>query len=247
MKIDVNADVGESYGRWVLGDDAGLFPYVSSVNVACGFHAGDPAWMRSSVRLAKQHGLNLGAHPGFPDLGGFGRRMMALTDQEIVDICVYQTGALMGVAAAEGVRLTHVMAHGQLHEAMHQSPELVLKVADALTTMQEDLDLVLLFGRSVQELKKRGFSVRSMGVADFEFDDDGHIIPERRPKPVDPEEVAQRGVALANGILTTVSGKQLETEVDTITIHGDRPGAIEIGIALKRALSEAGIEVVAPK
>lgn len=247
MKIDVNADVGESFGRWVLGDDAGLFPYVTSVNVACGYHAGDPAWMRSSVRLAKHHGLNLGAHPGFPDLGGFGRRMMALSDQEVVDMCVYQTGALMGFAAAEGVRLTHVMPHGQLHEAMYQSPELMLKVAEALTAVQEDLDMVLLAGASVQALKKHGFSVRSMGVADFEFDDDGHIIPERNPKPVDPEEVARRGVALARGILTTVSGKQLETEVDTVTIHGDRPRAVEIGVALKKALAEAGVEMTAPR
>lgn len=246
MKIDVNADVGESYGRWVLGDDAGLFPYVSSVNVACGFHAGDPSWMRTSVRLAKEHGVNLGAHPGFPDLMGFGRRMMAASHQEVVDLCLYQTGALMGFAAAEGVQVTHVMPHGQLHEAFYQSPELTLRVAEALQGVREDLDLVVLDGDSARALRARGFRVRSMGVADFEFDDDGHIIPERNPKPVDPEEVARRGVALAQGWLTTVSGKRLETQVDTITIHGDRPGAIEIGIALQRALGEAGIDIAAP-
>lgn len=246
MKIDVNADVGESYGRWVLGDDAGLFPYVTSVNVACGYHAGDPGWMRSSVKLAKQHGVDLGAHPGFPDLGGFGRRMMALTDDEVVDMIVYQTGALMGFAATEGVRVTHVMPHGQLHEAVYRNLDLTLKIAEGLSRLQDDLAIVVLFGPTVQGLRDRGIKVRSMGVADFEFDDDGHIIPERRPKPVDPEEVAARGVALAHGFLTTVSGKKLETDVDTLTIHGDRPGAVEIGIALKRALTDAGIEMSAP-
>lgn len=247
MQIDVNADVGESYGRWTLGNDAGLYPYVTSVNVACGYHAGDPGWMRKSVLLAKEHGVNLGAHPGFPDLSGFGRRMMAMADDEIVDMIVYQTGALMAFAATEGVQVTHVMPHGQLHEAVYQSPELTLKIAEALQSVQEGLEIVVLFGKTVQELRKRGFPVRSMGVADFEFDDGGHIIQERKPKPVDPEEVARRGVALAQGFLTTVGGNRIETEVDTITIHGDRPGAVEIGIALKRALADAGIQMSAPK
>src|SRR5699024_7564707 len=128
-----------------------------------------------------------GAHPGFPDLNGFGRRMLDASSDEIVDMCIYQTGALLGFAAQENVRITHVMPHGQLHNALYQNPELSLTVIEALLEMQDDLDLVLAYGTGVRALKKRGLPVRSMGVADMESDDQGNIIPEKRPGEMDPE------------------------------------------------------------
>lgn len=246
MRIDLNADAGESFGRWVLGNDEELLQHVTSVNTACGFHGGDPGWMRNSVRLAKANDVDLGAHPGFPDLGGFGRRSLAASHEEIVDMCVYQVGALMAFAKAADVRITHVKPHGSLNVAINRDEVLLVKVAEAMLELQDDLDFVTFTGRPAQVLRDRGLSVRSEIVADMEYDDDGHVIIERLTPWKEPSYVAARGVEMAQGVVTTVGGKKFDIEPDTLCIHGDRPNAVEIAVALREALAEAEIEVIAP-
>ena len=246
MRIDLNADAGESFGRWVLGNDEELLKHVTSVNTACGYHGGDPGWMRNSVRLAQENDVDLGAHPGFPDLGGFGRRMLTASHQEVIDMCVYQVGALMAFASAAGVRLTHVKPHGSLNVAVNQDHELLVRFAEAMTGLQSDLDVVTFTGKPAQVLRSRGFRVRAEIVADMEYDDNGDVIIERLPPWKDPQYVADRGVEMATGILTSVGGKKFAIEADTLCIHGDRPNAVDIAIALRQSLSEAGVEVTAP-
>ncbi|ABH00590.1 conserved hypothetical protein (plasmid) [Rhodococcus jostii RHA1] len=245
MRIDLNADAGESFGRWVLGHDEELLKHVTSVNTACGFHGGDPGWMRNSVRLAKENDVDLGAHPGFPDLGGFGRRTLAASHEEVVDMCVYQVGALMAFAKMAGVRMTHVKPHGSLNVMINQDHELLVKFAEAMVELHEGLDIVTFTGAPANVLRDRGFRVRAEIVADMEYDDDGNVIIERLPPRKEPQYVAARGVEMAQGILTTIGGEKLDIEADTLCIHGDRPNAVDIGAALRRALTDADIEVVA--
>lgn len=246
MRIDLNADAGEGYGRWTLGDDEALFPFITSVNAACGWHGGDPRWMRNSVKLAKQHGVGLGAHPGFPDLMGFGRRRILATHEEVVDMCVYQVGAMLAFASTEGVRLAHVKPHGALNLYIQNDHELLLKVAGAMVQLQSDLDFIIGAGSATEALRKHGFKARGELVADLEYDDDGHAIIERNNPPKDPAYVAKRGVELASGILKTVGGRTLEVKPDTLCIHGDRQGAPENAKALIAALTKVGFEVTAP-
>lgn len=246
VRIDLNADAGEGFGRWTLGDDEALFPHITSVNAACAWHGGDPRWMRNSVKLAKQHSVALGAHPGFPDLLGFGRRRILATHEEVVDMCVYQVGAMLAFAKAEGVRLAHVKPHGELNVHIMNDEELLLKVARAMVQLQPDLDFIIQAGGPTEVLRKCGLKARAELVADLEYDDEGHVIIEKVTPAKDPAYVARRGVQMASGILETVGGLKRKIMPDTLCIHGDRPGAAENAKALVAALTKAGFEVAAP-
>lgn len=239
--IDLNADAGESFGRWALGHDEELLPMVSSVNVACGWHAGDPATMRRSVRLAGSGGTALGAHPGLPDLAGFGRRSMALSPQEAADMCVYQYGALRAFAEGAGVAVEHVKAHGALYGLSLREPEVAAAIADAVTA--RGMITVLLAGPTADRAQARGARVAREAFADLEYNDDGTIIIEPDPAPKDPQACADKALGVLRGSVRSTSGKEIAVDADTICIHGDRPNAVDVAEAITRAFAEEGVRM----
>lgn len=241
--IDLNADAGESFGRWRLGNDEELLPKVSSVNVACGWHAGDPGTMRRSVELAAARGVALGAHPGLPDLAGFGRRAMALTPREAADACLYQYGALRGFADAMGVRITHVKPHGALYGLTMREPAVAEAVADALAEADPDVVVVLLAGSTAERVAERGVRVAREAFADLEYDEEGHVIIEAEPAARDPLACAERAAGIVGGTLTTVEGRRLEVDADTVCVHGDRPNAVAVATAVRDRFAAEGVTV----
>ncbi|PXY35325.1 LamB/YcsF family protein [Prauserella flavalba] len=241
--IDLNADAGESFGRWRLGHDEALLPLVSSVNVACGWHAGDPATMRRSVELAKTSGTALGAHPGLPDLAGFGRRALALSPREAADACLYQYGALRGFADALGVGVTHVKPHGAFYGLTMRDPAVADAVADAVASVSTDLVVVLLAGPTADRIAKRGLRVAREAFADLEYDENGDIIIEPEPRPKDPRACAEQAVAILGGTVRTTAGTRVAVDADTICVHGDRPNAVEIATAIRERFADEGVTI----
>jgi UPF0271 protein len=250
VQIDLNADVGESFGAYRYGDDEGVLPSVSSANIACGFHAGDPAVMRRTVQLARRLGVAAGAHPGFPDLPGFGRRDMHLTTAELENLVAYQIGALAAVAAIEGVRLVHVKPHGALYNMAARDAGLADAIARAIRAVDAAL---VLFGLSGSELvsagERAGLRVASEVFADRGYQPDGSLAPRGVPGALltDVDEVVRRAVGMASGQpISCVDGSTLSVRAETICIHGDTPGAAMLARAVRSGLSTAGIDVHAP-
>ncbi|GAB2985897.1 LamB/YcsF family protein [Amycolatopsis acidiphila] len=241
--IDLNADAGESFGRWRLGDDEHLLPLVSSVNVACGWHAGDPATMRRSVELAREAGTALGAHPGLPDLAGFGRRSMALSPADAADACLYQYGALRGFADALGVPVAHVKPHGAFYGLTMRDPEVTDAIVQACRAVSPELIVVLLAGETAARAEAAGVRVAREAFADLEYDDNGHIIIEPQPLAKDPRACADRVLDILDGHVTSAGGKRVEVDADTICLHGDRPNAVEIAAAIRDRLAPAEVTV----
>jgi 5-oxoprolinase (ATP-hydrolysing) subunit A len=245
--IDLNSDLGESFGRWTLGNDVEVMRSITSANIACGFHAGDPGVMRETVRRAKAAGVAIGAHPGFPDLVGFGRRNISATPQEVEDFVIYQVGALAGIAAAEGARLQHVKAHGALYNMAIRNRELAAAIARAVVAFDRTL---VLFGLPGTELlqagEAAGLKVAAEGFADRAYEADGSLTPRDRPGAVihDAEEVVRRAVRMAQeGVVTAMNGRDLTMRVDTICTHGDTPGSHELTRRIRDALERAGVRV----
>jgi len=250
VQIDLNADVGESFGTYRYGDDEGVLPCVSSANVACGFHAGDPAVMRSTVQLAARHGVAVGAHPGFPDLPGFGRREMQVGTAELENIVAYQIGALAAVAATEGARLSHVKPHGALYNMAARDSAMADAIARAVRAVDASL---VLFGLSGSQLvaaaQKAGLRLASEVFADRGYWPDGSLAPRGTPGAVITEvaDVVRRAVAMATGQgVAGVDGTMIRVKAETICIHGDTPGAAALARAVRAALTTASIDVVAP-
>lgn len=239
--IDLNADAGESFGRWRLGQDERLLPLVSSVNVACGWHAGDPATMRGSVELARSGRTALGAHPGLPDLAGFGRRSMRLSPQEAADACVYQYGALRAFAEGAGVDVHHVKPHGALYGLTLREPEIADAIADAVTAL--GMITVLLAGPTADRAAARGARVAREAFADLEYDDDGTIVIEPDPRPKDPRACAEKALGVLRGEVVSTTGARIAVDADTICIHGDRPNAPEIAEEIIRAFEAEGVRM----
>ncbi len=247
MRIDLNSDLGESFGRWTLGDDAALMMSITSANVACGYHAGDPGVMRSTVSLARDAGVAVGAHPGFPDLAGFGRRNMAATPREVEDFVLYQIGALAGIAAAEGVRLRHVKPHGALYNMAIRDAALAGAIARGVAAFDRSL---ILFGLPGSELldagERAGLRVAAEGFADRAYDADGSLTPRTRPGSVihEAHEVIARAVRMArDGVVRATNGVDIPMRVDTICTHGDTPGSHELTRQLRAGLEAAGVAV----
>ncbi len=247
MQIDLNSDVGESFGAYRLGADADLVPHVTSVNVACGYHAGDPGVMRATVRLARTAGAAVGAHPGFPDLAGFGRRELRASPREVEDMVVYQIGALAAMAHAEGVALAHVKAHGALYNMAARDRALADAVAAAVRAVDPSL---VLFGLPGSELLRAGeaagLAVASEGFADRAYAPDGSLAPRTSAGSVlhDPDVVVRRALEMIqHGRVTTVDGTQLTFRVDTLCVHGDTPGAPDLVRRLRQGLEQQGIDV----
>lgn len=241
--IDLNADAGESFGRWTLGSDAELLPLVSSVNVACGWHAGDPSTMRRSVEIAAANGVALGAHPGLPDLAGFGRRAMVLSPTEAADACLYQYGALRAFADLRNIPISHLKPHGALYGLTVSDDDVADAVADTCAAIDPGLILVTLAGPTADRLADRGVRVAREAFADMDYRDDGVPIIEHDPQAKDPEACAEKVVGLLCGQVETTTGKTIQVDVDTICIHGDRPNAVEIARAIRERLIGEGVTI----
>ncbi len=243
-QLDLNVDMGESFGRWKLGDDAGMMPYVSSVNIACGFHAGDPATMRETVGHAVEHGVNIGAHVSVPDLWGFGRRRMALSPEEVRDYCTFQIGALWGFATAAGAELKHVKPHGALYAMCTGDPELAGAVAEAMAAVSPGIPLMLLNDGPEEAVRAHGVDLVTEAFPDLDYNPDGTLIIERVKVARDPAQVAERAVRLVReGVLEATDGSLIHTTAMTACIHGDAPNAVEIARTVRERLDAEGIAV----
>lgn len=244
MKIDINADMGESYGRWTLGNDAELMPFLSSANIACGYHAGDPHVMRSTVRLAKKYGVAIGAHVSFPDLMGFGRRRLLISPQELKDYVTYQVGALQAFATAEGGRVEHVKPHGMLYVMCSEDEAYATAMAETVKNLDGGLILLLTGELWAGAARRVGVPHVMEGYIDLDYDSEGQLILERAKKARDPEDVASRAVALATEARIPVrEGGWLPLSARSVCIHGDADNAPAIARAVRERLAKAGVEV----
>ena len=246
-RIDLNCDMGESFGVYRLGEDDQLLASVTSANIACGFHAGDAAVMRRTVRAALERGVALGAHPGFRDLEGFGRRALAVTPEEAYDLVVYQVGALLGFALAAGGRLAHVKPHGALYNQAARDASLAGAIASAVRDVDRSL---VLFGLAGSELvaagARAGIATAAEAFADRNYTSDGALVARARPDALvrDPATAAARAVRMVREArVTSVDGADVALRPDTICIHGDAPGAPALARAVRTALEQAGIRV----
>jgi UPF0271 protein len=244
VALDVNVDMGESFGRWTLGDDVGIMPYVSSVSIACGFHGGDPATMRRTVHAAVEHGLQIGAHVALPDLLGFGRRRMAVSAEDLRDYTTYQIGALAAFVLAEGGHLGHVKPHGALYAMCSADPELAAAVAQATAAVNPGLLLLLLNDMTAGAVAAQGVRLVTEAFVDLEYHRDGTLAIEAVKRAWDPERVAARTLRLVRErVIDAEDGSELRTDAPTVCIHGDGPNAIEIAATVKRALDDAGVRL----
>jgi 5-oxoprolinase (ATP-hydrolysing) subunit A len=245
-RIDFNCDMGEGYGAWTLGCDEEIIRHVTSANIACGFHAGDPQWMRRTVRLAERHGVGVGAHPGFPDLRGFGRRNIAVAPAEACDDLIYQAGALS--AFTSGRRLQHLKPHGALYNLAMAGGDIGRAVCDAVLQFDPGMILLVLAGSPMVRLAgEMGVRVAQEAFADRSLNADGTLVERSRPGAVihDLGEVIERTVRLATtGTATAITGEEVRVQVDTICLHGDTPGAVQLASALGAALKAAGVELL---
>jgi len=249
VHIDLNADVGESTGLWSLGEDEALIPLVTSVNVAAGFHAGDPVVMERTISLAVRAGAAIGAHPGYPDLAGFGRRAMGLTPAEIEAAVLYQVGAVAAFARAAGAELRHVKAHGALYNRAARDPDAAAAIARAVRRFSVDLVLVGLAGSAlVAAGRDAGLAVAEEAFADRGYEADGSLRSRDRPGAVlhEPAAAAAQALAIARGTLTASDGSPLRLRADTLCVHGDLPGAAARARAVRETLIAAGVEIRAP-
>ncbi len=244
MTINLNADLGESFGAWQMGDDASLLSVINSANIACGFHAGDPVVMRETVRLAIAKGVSLGAHPAFPDLQGFGRRVMHLSPKELEAAILYQVGALQAMAAAEGGRVTHVKPHGAMNNMACADDSMATTVVRAVKALDPEL---ILLAPALSALERAGevagLRVAREVFADRTYQADGQLTPRSNPGSVlhDARDCVQHVQRMldAGGIVTT-DGKTLSTPIHSICVHGDGPGAVAAAQSIRSALEAAG-------
>jgi UPF0271 protein len=248
MIIDLNCDLGEGFGAWEMGNDAAMIELATSVNIACGFHAGDADTMRKTVGLAKARGVSIGAHPGYRDLHGFGRRPVAgLTEAEIENLVAYQIGALQAVATLAGHNVTHVKAHGALSNVACEDDMTARAIASAIKAVDRNLTFVVLANsKLVAAGDAAGLPMAHEIFADRAYEDDGSLVSRRRPGAVlhDPAHIAERVVRMVqDGAVTSISGKVIKMRMDTVCIHGDTPGAVEIGRGVRQALKDSGIDV----
>jgi 5-oxoprolinase (ATP-hydrolysing) subunit A len=247
MRIDLNADLGEGFGPWRMGDDAAMLDVVTSANVACGFHAGDPDIMARTFARARERGVAVGAHVGFPDLAGFGRRPMAMTPAEIERAVAYQIGAAQALAALSGHRVTYVKAHGALANIAERDRAVAEALARATRAVDPSLILLAIaLSEQVRAGERAGLKVAHEIFADRAYLDDGRLQPRGEPGAV----IADAGVALARvgemlseGALATVSGRRLKTPIDSICVHGDTAHAVEMARALRAGLEAEGHEL----
>jgi UPF0271 protein len=246
-RIDLNCDMGESFGAYRLGNDEALMGLITSANIACGYHAGDPLVMDRTVRLAVEHGVCIGAHPGFPDLVGFGRRAMQLTPEEIENTILYQVGALAAFARSADTELTHVKPHGALYNMAAKDATMARAVARGIARAGHDLIVVGLVGSAmIEAAREAGLRAAREGFADRAYEADGSLRSRKLEGAVihDVEAAAERAVRIArDGVVIAYSGEEISLQVDTLCVHGDTDGAVEIVRAIRQRLAAAGVEV----
>jgi UPF0271 protein len=249
LRVDLNSDVGESFGRWELGDDAAVLRLVTSANVACGFHAGDASTLRRSCALAADNGVVVGAQVGYRDLAGFGRRFLDMAASELVDDVLYQIGALEALAGASGLSVRYVKPHGALYNAVVHHEEQAQAVVDAVRTYDASLPVVGLPGSVLLDRARRaGLRTVREAFADRAYTPQGTLVSRREAEAVlhDPQAVARRVVQLVTeGQVTAVDGSHVTVAADTVCVHGDSPGAVAMAEHVRAALTAAGIELVA--
>jgi UPF0271 protein len=246
--INLNGDMGESFGRYTMGDDAALIKIVASASIACGFHAGDPSVMAHAVALAKAQGVSIGAHPSFPDLQGFGRRALHMQPRELEHMIAYQIGALQAIAAAQGARVTHVKPHGALNNIAHTDTQFASAIARAIKAVDHDLIFVAnACSEMVKAGEAAGLRVAHEAYADRTYDDAGRLTSRQLAGALitDPETAVRQVLSFLNsGALLSGSGKRLPTRIDTICAHGDEPSGVAVMSAVRVALEAHGVRIV---
>ena len=249
MRIDLNCDMGESFGSYTIGNDESVMRSITSANIACGFHAGDPSVIRRTIRLALASGVAIGAHPGFPDLVGFGRREMKVTPDEVEDFVMYQVSAVAGLAAAEGTRLQHVKPHGALYNLAARDADIAAAIARGIAALDRSL---ILFGLAGSEIliagRAAGLRVAAEAFADRAYAPDGALASRREAGTVihDPERVVSRVLQMVlDGTVQATDGSTVTLAAETICVHGDTQGAERLTERLKAALETAGVTLQA--
>lgn len=242
--MDLNSDMGESFGPWVMGDDAAMLDIVTSANIACGFHAGDPAGILDTLRLATARGIAVGAHVGYRDLAGFGRRAMDIPTRELAADVIYQIGALDGLARVVGTAVRYVKPHGALYNTIAQGGDQAQAVIDAILAYDPALPMMALAGSPIIALAEAaGLPVIAEAFADRGYQPDGQLVSRRAPGAVlhDPDEVAQRMLRLAReGVIRAVNGQDVAVAAQSICVHGDSPGAVQMARRLHEVFTAAG-------
>jgi 5-oxoprolinase (ATP-hydrolysing) subunit A len=249
-RIDLNSDVGESFGNYKIGLDEEVIPLISSANIACGFHAGDPLVMANTVSLAAENGVGIGAHPGLPDLMGFGRRTMDISLDDIAHYVTYQVGALQAFARQRGLTLQHVKPHGALYNMAVANPDISDTIARVISELDKNLILVALAGVNGDEMaaiaKRHSIRIAFEFFADRAYNPDGSLVNRKLPGAVlhDDETVAERIIKLAKeGSVTAIDGTEMKLEADTICVHGDNPQALSLVKRIRDSLMDSEIEV----
>lgn len=245
--IDLNSDLGESFGAYTMGLDNEVLKHVTSANIACGYHAGDPLVMNTTVKLAKEHDVAIGAHPGYPDLMGFGRRKMAVTPEEASAYMLYQVGALEAFAKAHGLTLQHMKLHGAFYNTACVDPKLANAIIDSIEAWNPDVYLMVLSGSYIaKEAKRRGLRVIEEVFADRGYTDEGTLVPRSEPGAFvnDPEEAVTRIIRMIKeGTVTSNTGKVIPITADSVCVHGDNPEAVAFAKAIREGLESEGIIV----
>ncbi|MEG0446416.1 MAG: 5-oxoprolinase subunit PxpA [Comamonas sp.] len=247
MKMDLNSDLGESFGAWSMGDDAAMLDIVSSANVACGFHAGDAAGILSTLKAAKARGVVVGAHVAYRDLAGFGRRNMDVASSDLVADVIYQIGALQGLAAAAGTSVKYVKPHGALYNTIAQDKRQATDVINAIKAIDPSLVLMALAGAPLIDwARDAGLTVVAEAFADRGYTPQGALVSRREPGAVLHDEalIAQRMLTLAReGRIEAVDGSMVHVQADSICVHGDSPGAVAIARALRQRFEQEGVQI----
>lgn len=241
--MDLNVDMGESFGRYKLGNDEEVMKYITSANIACGFHAGDPLVIYETVRLAKKYGVAVGAHTGLQDLRGFGRRRLDLSPQELKSETLYQLGALDAILKVNGMKMQHVKPHGILYRMVSDEEKYAGAFLEAVAEYNPELFVLIPRGTLIwQRGKEKRLKMAAEILVDLSYDDGGNWVLEREKKPRSPEEVAERAVMVAlDKQITTISGTRIEAEADTICCHGDSPNAVDVVKKIKEEFAKRGI------
>ena len=248
IAVNLNADMGEGFGAYDIGDDAAILKIIRSASIACGFHAGDPLTMRHLVQRAKEEGVSIGAHPGFNDLWGFGRRRIDMNPEHLEYLIAYQIGALQGMAAYVGEKVTHVKPHGALNNMAAENADYAMAIGRAIKAVDRDIIYVANVGTEMEKAgRKLGLKVAREGYCDRQYDDDGNITSRKNPGAVikDPV-VATRNVVrlVVDGEIISRNGKRITQRVDTLCVHGDEPTAIALATAVRAGLEAAGVKIV---
>ncbi|WP_458115921.1 LamB/YcsF family protein [Arthrobacter sp. D2-10] len=244
--IDLVADLGEGFGAYAMGNDEQLLEIVSSANIACGFHAGDPDIMDRTVAECVRRGVGIGAHPSFPDLRGFGRRTMELSSDEVRTDTTYQVGALTAFAAHHGGTVSHVAPHGRLGNLVAVRADYADSVACAVAGVDDSMVIVAQEGELSMAARRHGLRVAIVGIVDRAYQDDGTLVPRNQPGAVlhDPRHIVDRTVRMVcDGMIESASGADVEVNADSILLHGDNPGAVDLARLIRKELEAAGVRI----